>query len=182
MRNKSYRVCGIILKRVNIGEADKILTVFTRERGKIVCLAKGIRKICSRRAPALEPFNKISAQMVKGKNIDLVAEVEVIKSFPDVKKNLFQVGWAYYIAELVDKLTAQEQENLPIYQLFESTLVKIQNEGVVNQELIIGFQKNLLLNLGFGLPDSITKDSLRWYIETIVSRKLASQLFINKIE
>jgi len=179
MRERGYRVEGIIIKRINCGEADKILTIFTLQRGKICCLAKGIRKICSRRAPACELFNKISAYIIKGRTLDLVAEVKTLTQFSNLSKKLRFVSSAYYLVELVERLTAENQENWLIYSLLSKALEKVNQGEGFSEEDFVRFQKELLVNLGFGLPYKISKATLDNHIETILDRKINSNGFIN---
>lgn len=177
MFDKSYKVEGIVLKRINIGEADKIITIFTKQKGKIVCLAKGIRRISSRRAACLELFNCVSVYIVKGKNLDLLAEAETVSCF-NGKNNCFpQVAKAYYLAELIDKLTVENQENPVIYDLLSMLLFK-EYSDISNIDLH-RFKKEVLLNLGFGLPAKEDNDlALDFFIESIINKKMRSSVFL----
>ncbi|EKD66911.1 MAG: DNA repair protein RecO, partial [uncultured bacterium] len=74
-----YRVSAFILRRSNVGEADKILTIFSKKIGKLRVIAKGIRKISSRRGPHVDLFNEVSMMLHHGKTMDIVTEVTTIK-------------------------------------------------------------------------------------------------------
>lgn len=181
MSERDYRVEAIILKRVNFCETDKILSVFSKQKGKVCLLAKGIRKINSKRAPSLELFNRTSLYIAKGKNIDLVTEVELIEDFPNLRKKFSLIRTAYYLVELVNCLTAENQENFPVYRLLLEALEKMNRQGKFEEEEIIQFQKSLLTHLGFGLPPKQDLASLEFHIETILDRKLNSKKFLNLI-
>ncbi|MBI2622470.1 DNA repair protein RecO, partial [Candidatus Microgenomates bacterium] len=71
---RSYRAEGIILKRTNFGEADRFLTVFSKRHGKIKILAKGVRRITSRRGPNIELFNLATLYIHKGRHLDILTE------------------------------------------------------------------------------------------------------------
>ena len=58
-RQRLYRVSAIVLKRREMGEADRLLTVLTRDRGKLTLLAKGVRRVASRKAGHIEPFTEV---------------------------------------------------------------------------------------------------------------------------
>ena len=77
----SFKTEGIILKRMNYGEADRILTIYTLHHGKIRAMAKGVRKLQSRKAGSLELFNHSVLFLIKGKNLDLVTEAQTIDLF-----------------------------------------------------------------------------------------------------
>lgn len=178
MFDKGYRIEGIILKRKNYSEADKILTIFTKQKGKIICLAKGIRKISSKRAPSLELFNQILAFIVKTKGMDILTEVEAISCFPQIEKRLTKISNVYFIAELVDKLTAENQENILIYNLLLQTLKNIGKIDDFKEEDLVKFQIKLLTFLGFGLPPLINKNELNDFIERIADSKINSFRFL----
>ena len=84
---KKYRIEGVIIKRRNFKEADKILTVFTKKYGKVSVLAKGVRKITSRRGPSVELFNHASLLLHKASFLDIVTEASVYNTFEHVKKD-----------------------------------------------------------------------------------------------
>ncbi|MGC8781903.1 MAG: DNA repair protein RecO, partial [Anaerolineae bacterium] len=67
-RQRLYRVAAIVLKRRDQGEADRLLTVLTRDRGKLSLLAKGVRRQASRKAGHIEPFTLVDLLVVKGRS------------------------------------------------------------------------------------------------------------------
>lgn len=173
-RTRTYKTEGIILKRTNFGEADRILTIYTKHYGKIRAIAKGVRKIASRKGGNVEAFNHVSLFLAQGRNLDLVTEAEVINSFKSWRKNLKKIGTAYYFCELVDKLTPDGQANRAVFELLREYLVKIGREG--ESELIRSFEEQLLGELGFGVPEALKKTpgSLKNYIESIIEKKINS--------
>lgn len=172
--SRSYKTEGIILKRINIGEADKIITVFTKHYGKLRLVAKGIRKTKSRKAGSLEPFNQVQLQVAKGRNLDLITEVQTLDSHQSWRKNLLKVTVAYYFCELVDKLTADNQVHQAVYELLRNALDQI---GAADLKISVrNFEEQLLDELGFGMPENIRKraGSLKTYIEEITERQINS--------
>ena len=165
---------GIILKRTNYGEADRILTIYSKHFGKIRVVAKGARRITSRKAGSLESFNHVVLVLAKGKNLDIISEVQTINTFRSWRKNLLKVGIAWYLCELVDKLTPEEQENRQVFSLLRDWLAKI---GYLNpSRLVRGFEEELLVELGFGVPEKLkgASGSLKSYIETIIEKKITT--------
>src|SRR3989344_2903487 len=92
---------GLILKRKNFGEADRVLTVLTPRLGKISIIARGVRKITSRRAGNIEVLNRTKLHLFKGKNYTLT-EAESLETFNKLKSNLTLSTVALHIIELVD--------------------------------------------------------------------------------
>lgn len=172
---RTYKTEGIILKRINYGEADRILTIYTKHYGKIRALAKGVRRITSRRGGNVELFNQVTLFLHQGKNLDLLNEAQVVNSFKAWRRDLKKVAVAYYFAELVDKLTPEEQPNQAVFQLLSRYLGKIGT--AILPELTRSFEEALLRELGFGVPEELRRSSssLRDYIESITEKKLNSQ-------
>lgn len=172
MRPRTYKTEGIILKRQSIGEADRILTVFTKHLGKIRCIAKGVRKPTSRKSASIELFNKTILYVAKGKNLDIVTQAEVAESFPGIRENLKATKAAYHAVELIDLLTADGQEDLFVYEGLLLLLRSINRQKHALRRQIADFEMALLKELGFGTPKNNSLDALRQFIESIIERRL----------
>ncbi len=181
---RSYKTEGIVLKRQNFSEADRILTVFTRTHGKIKILAKGVRRIKSRRGPNIELFNHVTLFLHQGRNFDILTEAQAQNTFPQIRKKLELIGLAYYVCELVDGLCAENQPHPKVFEL----LIKILNE--LENNVIRKFELSLLSELGFlpASPDasqgrptlSLVNLNTTFFIEQILERKLKTKtLFQN---
>ena len=121
-----YKVEAIVLARKNSGEADRILTIFTKQYGKLRSLAKGIRRLTSRRAPHAEIFSRVTMMLRHSKtNLDLVGEIEALGNYQNLRKDLHKVSTAYYICELVDRLLPEKQEHRDVYELLKNNLDKL---------------------------------------------------------
>lgn len=177
----SYRTEGVILKRTNFGEADKILTVFSKHFGKISIIAKGIRKTSSRKGGNLELFNQVKIFLAKGKNLDIVTEVELINPFKSWRKDLKKVAVAYRLCELADKLTAEKVESEEVYEIlvnYLSSLSSISNY----QSAINNFGLSLLQILGFWpRGKSIANINLDNFVENLINRKLSAKKFLARV-
>jgi len=179
VKRRTYRTEGIILKRVNFGEADRILTVLTKHQGKIHCLAKGVRKLTSRKAASLELFNLAVIFLAKGKSLDIVTEAKIIKSFPVVRQSLGKIAAGYQVCEVVDKLTPLEQKDEEVYFLLTKALEEIDQHRFTPRRLL-RFKIELLGLTGFGAPQksSLAVDQ---YIEEIIEKKINSNSLLKKI-
>lgn len=145
-----YKTKGIILKRTNLNEADRILTILTSERGKIKIIAKGIRKIKSKLAGSLELFCLTDLIVAEGRNLDIVCGAEIKKSFMILRKNFGPTSSAYFLAEIIDKNLAEDQKHEEVFDLF---LVCLEQLNEKNEPLILPyFQINFLADTGF-LPE-----------------------------
>lgn len=154
-----FRVEGIILKRKNFGEADRILTVFSLQKGKISVLAKGVRRIISRRAPNVELLNRAKIYLHQGKGMPILFEAECLATYQKLKEDLTLSAYAFHIIELVDKLTAENQENLNLYQ---DLVLVLQRLSITPRQILIrAFEVKILSHLGF------INFSLKNYLSTL---------------
>lgn len=181
--SRSYKTEGIILKRKNIGEADRIVTVFTREYGKLRLIAKGIRKVASRRAPHLEVFTRVRLVVHAGKTLESISEAEPIDIYALVRKDLARVSMAYYLCELTDSLVAEKQEHGEVFDLLSRGLEAL-GGGPIHGIYAVSkkFTLELLWMLGF-LPKgkALSGDALQQFIETITERRMKSTKFARHI-
>src|SRR3990167_780870 len=144
---RAFKTEGIVLKRRDFGEADRILVVFTLARGKISVVAKGVRRITSRRAGNVELLNRVSMFLYPGKQLFTLTEATSIDTYQKLKEDLTLSTYAYHIIELVDKMTAENQENRGLYFDFVEVLEKLEINP--RQIWIRAFEVKILTNLGF---------------------------------
>ena len=125
-RQRLYRVSAIVLKRRDMGEADRLLTVLTRDRGKLTLLAKGVRRVASRKAGHIEPFTEVDILIVVGRTFHLVTQAETTTAHRRLREDLWLSAWAYYIAELVDVFTQDDDPHELLFDLLAETLQRLE--------------------------------------------------------
>lgn len=177
---RTYKTEGVVLKRTNFGEADRLLTLYTKHQGKLKVLAKGARKTTSRKAGSLELFSLVNFSLAEGRNLDIVTEASVVNLFPSLRGDLKKVGVAFYFCELVDKLTVDNQENGRVYELLVTNLAKIGKRKY--RQLVFDFEKEILVRLGFGVPESLknNQNGLRGYLEEVSERAFSSPKIVRE--
>ncbi len=121
-RPRTYRVEAVVLRRVDFGEADRVLVLYTRERGKLPVVAKGVRRMSSRMAGHLELFTQSELMLAKGANLDVVTQAESRNAFRAVREDLTRTSTAYLVAELMDALTEEAMEQPELFDLLTATL------------------------------------------------------------
>ncbi|OGY21667.1 MAG: DNA repair protein RecO [Candidatus Woykebacteria bacterium GWB1_45_5] len=149
--SRTYSAEGIVLKRSNIGEADRLVTFLLRYRGKLTAIAKGVRKISSRKAPNLELLNHVKLHLAKGKTFDIVTEAESIEAFKNLKSDLARVSFGFYLAEITNEFLAEGQGGRDGFELFGKVLGLIDQENNLEKiKLFIrAFEVKFLESLGF---------------------------------
>ena len=126
---RSFRVEAVVLRHADWGEADRILTLYTRERGKVRAIAKGARRIRSRKAGHLEPFTRVTLQLAKGRDLLIVTQADTVDAYLPLGENLVKTGYASYAVELLDRFTYEDEtENYAIFSLLTDILGRIATE------------------------------------------------------
>ncbi len=120
----NYNTTGLVLHRLNFGEADRVLTIFSNDSGKISVIAKGCRKPASRTSGATELFTYSKFLLGHGRSMDIVSQCEIIQSFPEIRDNILKLACASYLCELLDRST-QEHDNLASAELLHLTLTAL---------------------------------------------------------
>jgi DNA repair protein RecO (recombination protein O) len=144
-RQRLYRVSAVVLKRRDMGETDRLLTVFTRDRGKLALLAKGVRKSASRKAGHIEPFTYVDLLIAKGHNLDLLTQAETLEAHRRLREDLLLSAWGYYVTELVDTFTQDADPNPLLFDLLLETLGRLDKGS--NPALAVRYYEIHLLSL-----------------------------------
>jgi len=142
---RSYRTQAIVLGHIEYGEADRIIRLFTAEKGKITAIAKGIRKIRSRKAGHLEPFTRVSLFLAKGRDLDIITQAETLDPYIGLREDLERVALASYVVEVIDRFTYEEGQNVGMFQLLANTLSRLETQQ--NAETVVHYYETRLLDL-----------------------------------
>lgn len=183
---RTYKTEGLIIKRRNYKDSDRILTIFTKDQGKITVKAAGVRKITSRRSSHIELLNYVNLTLYKSPSgFPILTEAGVIDSFSSVKQDLDKVGMAYHLCELIDGLCPEHQENIPAFLLFKRTLSQLSQSSSADElRLIIRhFEIELLSQLGYWHQERSMplRMDTQEFIENIMERKLKSKKIFAKL-
>jgi DNA repair protein RecO (recombination protein O) len=124
-RERSFRLEAIVLRHNDWGEADRLLGLYSRERGKLRAIAKGVRKLRSRKAGHLEPFTRVSLLLAQARDMPIITQADTIEAFLPIKEDLTLLAYASYVIELLDQFTYEEGENQALYRLLADTLGRL---------------------------------------------------------
>jgi len=119
------KVEALVIAHKDYGEADRFVRLYTLQYGKLNTLAKGTRKMQSRKAAHLEPFTRASLVLARGQTFWIITQAETLNAFPAIREDLEKTTDASYIIELVDKISTEGQAEAPLYRLALETLVRI---------------------------------------------------------
>jgi DNA repair protein RecO (recombination protein O) len=123
-----YRATGIVLRTHRLGEADRIIVLCSPEHGKIRAVAKGVRKTKSKIGARLEPLTEVTALLWRGRELDIVSQVEVTESFAAVRGDLDRFGAAMTMLEIVDSASQDREANPALYTVLARALRTLERE------------------------------------------------------
>jgi len=146
---RSLRVDAVVLRHSDFGEADRLLTVYTRQRGKMRVIAKGARKIASRKAGHIEPFTNVTLQLATGRDMFILTQADTVDAYLPLREDLILTSQASYVIELLDRFTYEdEMENSAIFRLLTDTLSRLASR--TDPWLVLRhYEMRLLDQLGF---------------------------------
>jgi DNA repair protein RecO (recombination protein O) len=145
---RMYKTEAIVLRQRRLGEADRILCVYTPAYGKMDVKARGVRKTTSRMSGHLQPLTRCMLQLAQGHVSDVVAGCETLESFQPLRKDLDRLSRALYIAELIDRFVPERTHSFPTYRLLVETLRRIAEAEDVDLTTRF-FELRLLNQCGF---------------------------------
>mgnify|MGYP001039593983 CR=1 FL=1 len=169
---RNYQTEAIIIKKTKLGEADRILTLYTPHLGKIQAVAKGVRRPRSKLAGHLELLTHSQVSLARGRNIDTITGSQTINSFLPLKSDLQLTSYALYATELVNQFTADHIENYPLFQLLLDTMHRLCESG--DNELVLRYFELQLLNQVGYRPQLQQCVSCRSRLEPIINSFCAS--------
>lgn len=172
MKPRQYSSEGILIAKRSHSEADKIFVILAKKYGKIRLLAKGVKKLKSRKRGHLEVFSQVRFSAVNLPGMDLVTEVELINDFPTVRSNLSKMTLGFYFCEVVNKITREGEKHDDIYQLMLEHFNELENTKRLKL-LRLKFIFNLLVLLGYWSQDKkmIEADQV---LEQVIERRINS--------
>ena len=149
---------ALVLARKNFRESDQMVSLLTRERGKVEVLAKGIKKIISKNSSNLKVLSLVEAEIAQGKEVDYLTKVQPVTIFKNIYLDFDKVFLAGYIAKIVDANILGSEPDEEIFNLLVSFLEFLNSAEKINSlNLATGFILKFWHCLGFGMEDGHSK-------------------------
>jgi DNA repair protein RecO (recombination protein O) len=155
---RTYRDTGIVLQKYDLGEADSLVTLLLHDSGLTRAVAKGVRKMSSRKRGHVEVFNNIDALLSRGRNLDVLAEATALDTYNLWREDLSRVSLAYYAADITLMMLPEEEPHPEISQRLNQFLSWL---GHANQpaNLVRWYEVQLLSNLGYWSAGQLSSSS-----------------------
>ena len=148
MRQSNINSLGIVLKRINYGEADRIITILTKDFGKVTLLAKGVRRPKSKKRGHLEIFSYIKFSASNTDKLGMLYEVELQDSFPKIRKSLKKMSVAYYMCETINRVVLEREGDKELFDFCFKSIKSLENLKLLGSARL-DFVRTLLGIAGF---------------------------------
>jgi DNA repair protein RecO (recombination protein O) len=117
-----YRDEAVVVRTYKLGEADRIVVLFTKARGKVRAVAKGVRKTSSRFGSRLEPTSHVALQLYEGRELDTITQAESLDHFRAIRDDLDRIARSSSMLEAVDFITQEREPNPELYSMLVGAL------------------------------------------------------------
>lgn len=173
MAERSFRIVGIVLKRVSTGEKDQVITILTQERGKLVCIAKGVRALTSSRSGTLEPGSLFKGLCISTKSLPLLTQAQLIRDLRPAEPTLSKLRGITQFLEILDRLFVEEEIEPKLFELVVSIHTELREE-TPHKRTIKHKLLQLIQQLGFAEDNPDKYESVLEYVAHITERPMRS--------
>jgi DNA repair protein RecO (recombination protein O) len=143
-----YRDTAVVLRTWKLGEADRIVVLFTENHGKVRAVAKGVRKTKSRFGSRLEPPTQVALQLHAGRSLDTITQAETVDNYRLVREDLDRLNRAVSMLEAVDQLAVEGEAEPDLFRMLVRALALLATD---NSPLVVpAFFLKALGQSGFG--------------------------------
>lgn len=173
MAERSYPITGIVLKRIPTGEKDVIATILTQEKGKLVCVAKGVRSLTSKSSSALEPGSLSKGLCIVTKSLPILTQTKLLEELRPQEATLAAMRSITQFLEILDRLFVEEEIEPEVFaeilSMHELLRAEKPHRGLIRTKLL-----QLIQVLGFAEDDPDKYESVLEYVGHITERPMRS--------
>ncbi|MCD5410764.1 MAG: DNA repair protein RecO [Clostridiales bacterium] len=135
---------GFVIRNIKYSEHDSIITIFTRELGKVSAIAKGVRRPKSKMRAGIQPFSYSDFVLYKGRNLYTVNQCNSIEIFYSLREDLFKLSYASYLLELIGAVITEEQTNNRLFNLLGKALYMLKKKDIEINTIVRTFELQFL--------------------------------------
>src|SRR3989338_7973106 len=168
---RTIKTEAIVLRKKSLLNQDKIITLFTKELGKVITFAKGIKKITSRRLPHVQTANLINAVLYKKDSRFYLQETNLLSGFSQIKKNPHKIQSLYQFLFVVERLLPENQLETAVYKLVMNFLIELAKTDSRDDSLLTEYLNKILKLLGYAKEDK-SLEELKKTIEELIHEKM----------
>lgn len=184
---------AINLKSYNLSESDKIIVMYSKDKGLIRGVAKGVKKPKSKLGARMDLLVANTLMLHKGKNLDTICQAEVLNTFHKTRQDIDKIFYSMYVTEVVHNFGLEEDPSSEIiYNLLYKTLnaISISENKVEIMIAVIKFQLKMMIESGFSIEfdsclhcHNTVKDETMYFVPNlggIVCQNCAERIHYNK--
>ncbi|MEK7160928.1 MAG: DNA repair protein RecO [Patescibacteria group bacterium] len=176
-----YKTEGIIISATDLGELDRLLTIYTRGYGKISVRAISARKKESKLRGLIEPFAAGYLTLAKSKTRDILTDIQVSNSFAYLRSNLNNLAHAFYFTELIDKLISSPERDEDVWRLVARAFEVLNQKRNDLPKIKIAFEDKLVEFLGHGTASQPKPLQRLNYLQSLAGEMIKSYKFLTQI-
>lgn len=170
---RSLKTEALILKKYSLPGSDRIVSLFTKELGRVRVVAKGIKKITSRRLPHIETANLVFVTLSRSKETYYYRDSSLISGFSHIKSNKENIAYVYYLFFILEKILPEEQPEPLVYRTAINFLVDLSKRNTRETFPLATYINAVLKNLGY-TKEELTFASMERLLEDMINEKLPS--------
>lgn len=177
MQERSFSCQAVVLKRVSVGETDRVVTLLSQEFGKFAAVAKGVRKLSSSKRAYLEPGNHITAYCINTKSMPLLTQANLLSDTAEVRTSLLKMRQLSQLLEIFDQLFVENELEDELFELILNTRENVLSPTMSVKRIRTQLEK-LILTLGFQDPHDTKFANINEYISSLTDKKMNSFEFL----
>ncbi len=159
---------GIVISKKDIEEADRYITIFMEDYGKVSTVIKGIRKSKKRDKTAVDILSLTDFQFYKKNDSLIISNFSTIKNYIDIKSDIDKINIAFYIFSILNQILVENGRNRKIYEVLEKTLnyLDVSNDERKNYLLILYFLYIIIKEEGISIENNNNMEELQVEVQT----------------
>jgi|GEM_PF-338438 len=171
--SKSFSSEAVVLKRTSVGESDRVVTLLSREKGKIVCIAKGVRKLTSSKRAYLEPGNHVKCLLINTHGMPILTQATLVSDCAQIHSQMPKIRQLVQLLEIVDALFVEEQMEENLFDDVLKIRCEIVGAAPTTGKVKIWLEQ-LIIDMGYQPPQETTYASLLDYVSVLADKPMRS--------
>jgi len=170
------RIEAIVIKKSDQGEHGETVQLYTATAGKVMAVAKGLKRKTSKQAAHLEPFNLIDCRLIAGQGLPIIASAHSRASFPDIKASLPKLALGFYLLELMDQLIYENEADSTLWQWLKTKLENLEQldgaelDHTISKKYLLAIRAELMDILGYKSLSSGVAPAVEYLMQNLVNR------------
>lgn len=174
---KSFSTEALVLKRSNVGETDRVVTLLTRDQGKLVCIAKGARSLTSSKRALLEPGTVIKAFLISTKSLPIMTQATLTDDCQHIHDQLPKIRQLLQVLEMVDALFVEDQGDSFLFDQVIDIRQQIVSATPTSGQVITQLEQ-LIEELGYQPFQETKYTTLSEYVSALADKPMRSWEFL----